>query len=51
MSVSFDQTSSRFLPFCPGDGEEVAHLILVVRADPIICGHSTEARALGFAGS
>ncbi|HJM64609.1 MAG: glycosyltransferase family 4 protein [Roseibacillus sp.] len=49
MSVSFDQTSSRFLPFCPGDGEEVSHLVLVVRADPIICGHSTEARNLAEA--
>ena len=30
-------------------GGEPANLILVVRADPIICGHSTEARNLAEA--
>ena len=32
------------------DLTKVSHLVLVVRADPIICGHSTEARNLAEAG-
>lgn len=38
--------SERLLPFTPPDGR---HLVIVVRADPIICGHSTEARNLAEA--
>ncbi len=33
----------------PSKNEDVSNLILVVRADPIICGHSTEARNLAEA--
>ncbi|MEM0969704.1 MAG: hypothetical protein AAGJ31_10165, partial [Verrucomicrobiota bacterium] len=33
----------------PTGRSESKHLILLVRADPIICGHSTEARNLAEA--
>lgn len=38
-------------PGCPGDpgGSRFRNLLIVVRADPIICGHSTEARNLAEA--
>lgn len=37
------------VPGSSSDNHEFANLILVVRADPIICGHSTEARNLAEA--
>ena len=49
MSVSLDQFPTRRDSSRPGGREEVSHLVLVVRADPIICGHSTEARNLAEA--
>jgi len=36
-------------PLRPSHESEPRHLVLVVRADPIICGHSTEARNLAEA--
>lgn len=49
MSVSLEQFHARPDLSSKGKGEEVSHLVLVVRADPIICGHSTEARNLAEA--
>lgn len=37
------------IPGTASENHDVANLILVVRADPIICGHSTEARNLAEA--
>ena len=50
MSVSLEHLPGRNGPFHQRDLVKVSHLIMVVRADPIICGHSTEARNLAEAG-
>lgn len=49
MSVSLEQFHARHDFSGKGSRQEVSHLVLVVRADPIICGHSTEARNLAEA--
>ncbi len=43
----FDQETTSH--HAPNRGQPVENLIIVVRADPIICGHSTEARNLAEA--
>ncbi|MEM6280491.1 MAG: glycosyl transferase family 1, partial [Verrucomicrobiota bacterium] len=48
MLNSTDSTIDSFTAETTSD-DEVKNLILVVRADPIICGHSTEARNLAEA--
>ena len=50
MSVSLEHLTGSSGSFHQRDLVKVSHLIMVVRADPIICGHSTEARNLAEAG-
>ena len=50
MSVTLEQFPGGLGSPHQRDLTKVSHLVLVVRADPIICGHSTEARNLAEAG-
>ena len=50
MSVTLEHLPGGLGSLHQRDLTKVSHLVLVVRADPIICGHSTEARNLAEAG-